>query len=139
MEKLSERKSLQTLIEEVQERLREEGLPGGDIFARAMKETLDKAVREEPDGSTFVLTGDIPAMWLRDAACQVRPYLFLAKEDEAFGRMIEGLVQRMVQCILIDPYAGRRMRQKCSRRSGRESSRSIPFASRCSWLTCIGK
>ena len=44
-------------------------------------------------------------MWLRDAACQVRPYLFLAKEDEAFGEMIEGLVQRMVQCILIDPYA----------------------------------
>ncbi len=105
MDKLSERNSLQDLIREVQSRLQQEGLPGGDIFDRAMKETLDKAVRKEPDGSTFVLTGDIPAMWLRDAACQVRPYLFLAKEDKAYAQMIEGLVQRMVQCILIDPYA----------------------------------
>lgn len=105
MEKLSERSSLREMIDEVRKRLQAENLPGSEIFARAMKETLDKAVRSEPDGSTFVLTGDIPAMWLRDAACQVRPYLFLAKEDEAFGEMIEGLVQRMVQCILIDPYA----------------------------------
>lgn len=44
-------------------------------------------------------------MWLRDSAAQVRPYLFLAGEDDEIRDMIAGLVKRQFLCILTDPYA----------------------------------
>ena len=57
------------------------------------------------DGTTFVVTGDIPAMWLRDSSAQVRPYVPLAAQDAEVRRMIKGLVQRQASYILIDAYA----------------------------------
>ncbi len=53
----------------------------------------------------FVITGDIPAMWLRDSAAQLRPYLHLAKADPAFAKIIAGVVRRQMIFILLDPYA----------------------------------
>ena len=46
------------------------------------------------------LTGDIPAMWLRDSTAQVRPYLVIAKEDEDLAQMIAGLVKRQFRYII---------------------------------------
>ena len=46
-----------------------------DVFERCYTDTLDNTVEILEDGSTFVLTGDIPAMWLRDSTAQLRPYL----------------------------------------------------------------
>ncbi|WP_153048591.1 glycoside hydrolase family 125 protein, partial [Streptococcus suis] len=51
------------------------------------------------------LTGDIPAMWLRDSTAQVKPYLALAGKDETLRQMIVGLVERQMAFILMDPYA----------------------------------
>ena len=55
--------------------------------------------------TVYVVTGDIPAMWLRDSAAQLRPYIFLAKENEEVRELIAGLVRRQFFCICIDEYA----------------------------------
>lgn len=77
----------------------------GKVFERCYTDTLDKTITSLDDGTTFVLTGDIPAMWLRDSTAQVKPYLALAKEDEVLRQTILGLVERQFSFILLDPYA----------------------------------
>ncbi|MEF2877960.1 MAG: glycoside hydrolase family 125 protein [Blautia sp.] len=76
-----------------------------DIFQSCYTNTLDTTVKQMEDNTTHVITGDIPAMWLRDSAAQLHPYLFLAKEDERIQETIAGLVRRQFYYICIDPYA----------------------------------
>ncbi|MDR0299491.1 MAG: glycoside hydrolase family 125 protein [Streptococcaceae bacterium] len=76
-----------------------------EIFKHCFSNTLETTVKPQADGTTYVLTGDIPAMWLRDSVAQVRPYLLLAKEDHEIRAMITGLVKRQMDFISKDPYA----------------------------------
>jgi meiotically up-regulated gene 157 (Mug157) protein len=78
------------------------------MFENCFPNTLDTTVelgtlRGKPD--TFVVTGDIDAMWLRDSSAQVWPYVPLAKEDADLRRLFRGLIRRQAVCIAIDPYA----------------------------------
>jgi meiotically up-regulated gene 157 (Mug157) protein len=78
------------------------------LFENCFPNTLDTTVEFEiingkPD--TFVITGDIDAMWLRDSSAQVWPYLPLMKEDKNLQELIKGVINRQVKCILKDPYA----------------------------------
>jgi meiotically up-regulated gene 157 (Mug157) protein len=79
------------------------------MFVNCYPNTLDTTVhcRTLADGTpdTFIITGDIPAMWLRDSAAQVWPYLHLMPEDPGLRLMVEGLLRRMCKSVLIDPYA----------------------------------
>lgn len=74
-------------------------------FNTCFANTLETTVEKLEDGTTFLLTGDIPAMWLRDSTAQVRPYLVLAEKDEEMANMIAGLIERQCQYICLDPYA----------------------------------
>ena len=76
-----------------------------EMFAATFANTYTTTLRPQADGSVFVITGDIPAMWLRNSAAQVRPYLRLAAEDAAFSDLIAGVVRRQMGYVLLDPYA----------------------------------
>ncbi|WP_312104064.1 glycoside hydrolase family 125 protein [Lachnoclostridium sp.] len=74
-------------------------------FEKCFLNTITTTVKRLDDGSSYVITGDIPAMWLRDSTCQIRPYLVLAKKDLAIAQMIKGLIHRQFKYIRLDPYA----------------------------------
>ncbi|KAA8815742.1 metal-independent alpha-mannosidase [Bifidobacterium callitrichos] len=74
-------------------------------FNACFANTLATTVRRHDDGTTFLVTGDIPAMWLRDSTAQMRPYLAIAPQDEELSDLIAGLVRQQFRFIGIDPYA----------------------------------
>ncbi len=67
--------------------------------------TIETTVKQLADGSYFVITGDIPAMWLRDSAAQVRPYVKYAGESQELQEILEGVIEKQAQQVCIDPYA----------------------------------
>ena len=79
------------------------------MFANCYPNTLDTTVHmmEDTEGQpdTFVYTGDIPAMWLRDSGAQVWPYIRYVNEDQELRKMIAGVINRQFRCICLDPYA----------------------------------
>ncbi|ELR16948.1 uncharacterized protein ACA1_128020 [Acanthamoeba castellanii str. Neff] len=75
------------------------------IFRACFVSTLETTTLLMPNGHTHVFTGDIPAMWLRDSAAQVNHYIPLAAHDLHLQVLIEGLIKRQANRILLDPYA----------------------------------
>ena len=80
----------------------------GWLFGNCFPNTLDTTVfYSEKDGrpDTYVITGDIDAMWLRDSSAQVYPYLDFMSEDKKLQNLIAGVINKQVTFILKDPYA----------------------------------
>lgn len=75
------------------------------MFQQCFMSTFETTVQSEDDGSCFVITGDIPAMWLRDSSAQVNHYIRFAKVSKEAYAVIDGLIRRQVSCILADAYA----------------------------------
>jgi Uncharacterized conserved protein len=75
------------------------------LFKNCFPNTLETTTKLLNDGTTFVITGDIPAMWLRDSVEQVMHYVPFAKDDADLQRIIGGLIKLHMRNIVIDPYA----------------------------------
>ncbi len=78
------------------------------IFERCFPNTLDTTVFPHigaGESDTYIVTGDIDAMWLRDSSAQVWPYLRFARSDKALASLLQGVVRRQSRLVLLDPYA----------------------------------
>ena len=75
------------------------------MFENCFPNTMDTTVHFDGKDDTFVYTGDIHAMWLRDSGAQVWPYVQLANKDAELKKMLAGVIKRQFKCINIDPYA----------------------------------
>lgn len=96
---------MNAFIADIENKLTEKGHPeAAKMFRATYLNTIETTVQTDEHGS-FVITGDIPAMWLRDSSAQVRHYLPLTKEDRELRDFVTGLVKRQAYCILSDPYA----------------------------------
>lgn len=99
-------KSLENTIKKVKKSIADPELAW--IFENCFPNTLDTTVNHyQKNGKpyTYVIKGDIDAMWLRDSSAQVFPYLSLAKEDEKLKNLLKGVINKQVEFVLLDPYA----------------------------------
>lgn len=93
------------------------GERAGDVVEAALRRTLEDTITIDDDGTAFVITGDIPAMWMRDSTTQMLPYLRLvaavspsaaaplAAAARELADVLVAVVRRQFACIAHDPYA----------------------------------
>jgi meiotically up-regulated gene 157 (Mug157) protein len=91
-----------TVARRVEDRM---GSEVGAVFANCFANTLSTTMTAMPDGTTFMVTGDIPAMWLRDSTAQLTPYLHFVAEDTALADTVASVSRRQLEYVLVDPYA----------------------------------
>ena len=99
-------RSVEAAIAEFQKKVKDPEL--GWLFNNCFPSTLDTTVtyanrQGRPD--TYVITGDIDAMWLRDSSAQVWPYLNFITKDAELRQLVAGVINRQTRCIIKDPYA----------------------------------
>ncbi|HET9167950.1 MAG TPA: glycoside hydrolase family 125 protein [Actinospica sp.] len=76
-----------------------------DLVVRFVAETMGRAARRLDDGTIYLVTGDIPAMWLRDSTTQVLPLLRLGAYCPAAEQFVADVLRRQLSFITLDPYA----------------------------------
>lgn len=91
--------------DEITEKLKVKYPEMAPFFKGCFLNTIETTVTKADDGDYFVITGDIPAMWLRDSAAQLTHYIRYANEDEDLKAIIRSVIARQVQQVCIDPYA----------------------------------
>jgi len=99
-------KAVEAKLAEVKSAIKDKELAW--MFENCYPNTLDTTVEigtRNGKLDSFVITGDIHALWLRDSTAQVTPYLSLVSEDKDLQNLIKGLIHRQAYSVLLDPYA----------------------------------
>jgi len=113
---------------------------------RTLWRTLKTTTKILSDGGSFVFTGDIDDLWLRDSAAQVNPYISLVNESPDMARLIRGLIQRHAMYIRFDPWANAfridtkykfNAEQKSLGRHGYISTRNYELDSGCYYIRML--
>jgi uncharacterized protein len=99
--------SVDQLVDEVKASKTDRGLVSlfENCFPNALDTTVDKFHKKNGKPYTYLITGDIEAMWLRDSSFQVMPYVALAGNDRPLMDLISGVINQQTEFILRDPYA----------------------------------
>lgn len=102
-------KAVEKLIDSFKQKLKDEDL--ARLFENALPNTLDTTIlwhkRKSESvqySNSFVVTGDIHAEWLRDAARQLSVYQELTPYDEDLKELIKGAINTQAYYILVNPY-----------------------------------
>lgn len=74
------------------------------LVRRCFLNTIETTVKHTGD-DYFVITGDIPAMWLRDSTSQISHYVRYAGQDPDLRQIVEGVLRRQARMVLVDAYA----------------------------------
>ena len=74
-----------------------------EMFKKCFMSTLETSLKVEGD-KTYIITGDINAMWLRDSSCQVNHYLKLMKDDQDLQNKIKGLIRSQIEYVFKAHY-----------------------------------
>ena len=75
------------------------------MYEKCYLSTIETCMERLDDGTVFLCTGDIPAMWLRDSTAQVSHYIPAAVNDEETAEIIKGVIARQRDYLKQDPYA----------------------------------
>lgn len=79
--------------------------PLAPLAKKCYLNTIETTVKKCDNGDYFVITGDIPALWLRDSSAQLRPYAVHCKESEELREIFRGVIRRHAFYVNLDPYS----------------------------------